>query len=400
MTRLVYIANVRIPTEKAHGLQITQNCEAFADAGADVALWVARRFNTSDMQQVEDVFAHYGVKKNFTLRRLFTLDLMPLVPERTDPVARAIFYLQLWSFVFSATLRLLFVRPDVVYSRTPLALLAASWVMPRHTLTYEAHQLAVGRFGRWLQKTVLRRVGAVIAVTEPLRDDLLKLGGVDAARVIVAHDGIRRARFEPLPSQAEARDAADWPKDAFIVGYVGRLHTMKMDKGVGTMLEALRDVDGAHVALVGGPDDMADELRDQWIAWGREPSQFLYAGQVPPDDVPRYMRTFDVCVMPLPFTPHFAYHASPLKLFEYMASGQAVLTTDLPGWADVVQHDHNALLVPPSDVDAMREALVRLRDDATLRQTLGQTARDEALQHHTWDARAKRILAHIATAKG
>ncbi|MEL7233447.1 MAG: hypothetical protein AAGK74_03060, partial [Chloroflexota bacterium] len=102
MTRLIYIANIRLPTEKAHGLQITQNCEAFADAGANVTLWTANRVNTDEMNAIDNVYAHYGVQRNFTIRQLPTLDLLPLVPDRTDAIARVIFYLQLLTFTLSA----------------------------------------------------------------------------------------------------------------------------------------------------------------------------------------------------------------------------------------------------------------------------------------------------------
>ena len=54
MPKLLYISLMRLPTEKAHGLQIMQNCEAFADAGCDVTLWVARRWNTREMRAVAD----------------------------------------------------------------------------------------------------------------------------------------------------------------------------------------------------------------------------------------------------------------------------------------------------------------------------------------------------------
>jgi len=100
----------------------------------------------------------------------------------------------------------------------------------------------------------------------------------------------------------------------------------------------------------------------------------------------------------LPFTPHFAYHASPLKLFEYMASGQAVVVSDLPAWADVVRDGENALLFPAGDVTALAQVLARLRADPALRARLGATARAEALTLHTWAARATRILAHIRQA--
>ena len=400
MTRLIYIANIRLPTEKAHGLQITQNCEAFATAGADVTLWAARRFNTPQMQPINDVHAHYGVTNTFDIRRLFTVDLLPLVPGRTDAVARVIFYLQLLTFTLSAWVRLLFNRADIIYSRDPLVLLLASLIKPKHVLAYEAHQLSVGQAGQALQAAVMRRAGTVVAVTDRLRTDLLALADdTDATRVIVAHDGVRAARFSDLPTQDAARAALGWDKAAFIVGYVGRLHTMTQDKGVGTLIRALTHVPAASIALVGGPDDMAAELKREWEALGMLPERFLYTGQVAPDDVPECLSAFDVCVMPLPFTPHFAYHASPLKLFEYMASRRAVVASDLPAWADVVRDGDNALLVPPSDVYALADALNRLRDNPALREGLGMTARHDVLAHHTWAARADFILRTISAAR-
>src|SRR5574338_612632 len=99
MTHLIYVANIRLPTEKAHGLQIMQNCEAFADSGAQVELWAAQRFNTPEFRAVSDVWSHYGVKRNFTLRRLPCLDLMPLAAGKNNLPARLIFYLQQGTFV-------------------------------------------------------------------------------------------------------------------------------------------------------------------------------------------------------------------------------------------------------------------------------------------------------------
>jgi glycosyltransferase involved in cell wall biosynthesis len=395
--RLIYIANMRVPTEKAHGLQIMQNCEALADAGAEVQLWVPRRRNTPALRAVGDPWAYYGVRRNFTLRRVPCVDLTPLAAEQTGLLARLVFYLQAFTFALAALAPALFTRADVYYSRDRLALLALSLVKPRRALAYEAHQFSPSRRGRRLERLAARRMGTVIAVTPPLAAELVKLG-VPAARVLVAHDGFRRERFTDLPSQAEARRALGWPDNLFIVGYVGRLHTLAMDKGVGTLIEALRDVDGAALALVGGPDEMAAALRDRWRALGLEGAYFLYAGQVESGRVPLYLSAFDVCAMPFPFTTHFAFFASPLKLFEYMAAGRAVVASDLPAWADVVQDGQTALLTPPGDARALAAALRRLRDDPAQRDRLGQQARARALEMYTWDARARAILCKLAEA--
>ncbi len=124
--KLLYIANIRIPTEKAHGLQIVQNCEAFADAGAEVTLWVARRVNIPELRGIHDVWTHYGVKQNFALRRIPCLDLLPLVPGRNDLLARLIFYMQQGTFVLMAVLRAMFTPTDIYYSRDGIVILALS----------------------------------------------------------------------------------------------------------------------------------------------------------------------------------------------------------------------------------------------------------------------------------
>ncbi len=391
MTQLLYIANVRLPTEKAHGLQIMQNCEAFADSGAEVRLWTAHRVNTPALRDITDIWAHYGVKRNFTRRTVPCIDLIGLVPDRADWLAKLIFHLQQTTFVLVALIGALFQQADIYYSREAITLFVLSLIKPKHTLAYEVHTMAGGRSGGWLRRQTLRRCGTIIPVTKRLGEDLVKLGA-DQARVLVAHDGIRQARFAQLPTQTEARTAVNWPQDAFIVGYVGRLHTMALDKGVSTLIEALKQVDDAVLALVGGPDDMAEILKQQWQNAGLDSNRFINAGQVTPERVPTCLTALDVCTMPFPWTEHFAYYASPMKLFEYMASGRAIVASDLPSTAEVVTNDESALLYPPGDVDALAAAIIRLRDDPTLRSRLGHNAREQVLSHYTWDARARAIL--------
>lgn len=417
MMRLLYLANMRLPTEKAHGLQIMQNCEAFAEAGAEVRLWVARRANTPELAAINDVWAYYGVRQQFSLRRLPCIDLL-LFASAHRVLMQAAFYVQQITYTLVALIAALFTRADVYYSRDALTILALSLVKPRYALAYEAHQLAVGRAGQWVQRQVVHRAGSIIAITPPLANDLALLVGAGFKRAglkptpttpnmprpalgtlpskfLIAHDGIRRERFAQMPSQAEARAALGWPPDGFIMGYVGRLQTLAADKGVGTLVKALQQVEGAALAIVGGPDEMAEALRRHWLALGLPAEHFLYAGQVAPEQVPLCLSAFDVCAMPHPYTRQFANYTSPLKLFEYMASGRPIVASDLPGWADVIQHEETALLVPAGDATALAAALTRLRADPELRQRLAQTAYQHVMAHYTWEARARAILEHL-----
>ena len=393
MPKLLYISMMRLPTEKAHGLQIMQNCEAFAKEGCDVTLWVARRWNTAEMRRVRDPFAFYGVDPVFSVRRMPCLDLFPLFPKGVND--RLAFYMLMLSYAVALLLRLPFARADVYYSRDEFLLWLLRFLKPKATLVYEAHLFPESGRGASLQRAVCQSVGSVIAITPLLRADLIKQREADPKRIITAHDGIRAARFAELPEKQDARRRIGWDEAGFIIGYVGRLSMIGMDKGLGGLIESIAAVDGACLALVGGPDDMAADLRRRWMAHGLDEARFLYAGQVAAADVPLHLAAFDVALMPHPATPQFAHYTSPLKLFEYMAAGKAIAASDLPGWSDVVTHDEHALLIPPDDKTAWSSALRRLRDDPALRQRLGENARKRALTHYTWSIRARRILAHV-----
>jgi glycosyltransferase involved in cell wall biosynthesis len=396
MPKLIYLTLVRIPTEKAHGLQIVQNCEAFAEVGYTVELWTAWRRNTPALRQVRDFYAHYGITHNFERRTLPALDLYPLLGGNPR-LERFAYYVHAFTALLWIVLRVLFTRAEVYYTRDEWVAYALSWVKPARQIVYEAHLFAPQARGAWLQSQVVQRSGSTIAITPDLRQALIEQRGAPPERVLVAHDGIRAARFANLPTREAARTQLGWSPRAYIVGFVGQLHMLNVDKGVGTLLQAVAQVDEAHLALVGGPAEQAERLRQQWVALGLPAARFLYAGQVPPHAVPLYLRAFDVCAMPHPRTEQFAHYTSPLKLFEYLAAGRAVVASDLPAWADVVTHGKTAYLVPAGDVAALTTALQHLQDDPILREHLAQAGQLRA-QDYTWYARAQAIKAHITRA--
>ena len=391
MSSLLYASLMRFPNEKAHSLQIAQNCEAFTQVGYEVRLCVPMRFNSPELRAIRDPFAHYGVQPCFRVQRLPVLDVMPWTRGRAQRLA---FYLIIASFGLALLLRLLFSRADVYYSRDEWLILIMSLVKPRARLVYEAHLFAQTRQGARLQRWTVARAGHTVAITPRLAHDLIAQRGAEPRRVVAAHDGYQAQRFAQLPTRQAARQALGWDESAFVVGFVGRLEMLNMDKGVGRLVEALADVEGMILALVGGPAENVQLLAAEWARRGGCATRFLALGQLLPVDVPRFLVACDVCAMPHPFTVQFAYYTSPLKLFEYMAAGCAIVASDLPAWADVVEHERTALLVPPDDSAALRRAILRLRDDPALRLRLGQAARQQA-QAYTWEARARRIRSFI-----
>ena len=83
---------------------------------------------------------------------------------------------------------------------------------------------------------------------------------------------------------------------------------------------------------------------------------------------------------------------SPLKLFDYMATGKPILCSDLPVLREIIQNNRNGLMLPDNDSGAWAKALERLSIDPAERNRLGSTAREDFLARFTWDARARRVL--------
>ncbi|MFW5875764.1 MAG: glycosyltransferase [Myxococcota bacterium] len=226
-----------------------------------------------------------------------------------------------------------------------------------------------------------RFLGGVIH-SELARRSYARLG-VPEERLTVAHNGWDPARMEPVLDQREARRRAGLAEGAFTIVYTGRINRQK---GLDTVLELARRCPDMRFVLVGSEGEGPIEREARALAnvhiepWKRfdEAAPYLYAA--------------DVMVVPPSSTPLLQHGNTvlPLKLFLYLAAGRPILGPDSPDCAEVLDPDDNALLVPPGDLDAATAALRRLRDDATLRERLGRSARAKA-RSCTWDARATRI---------
>jgi glycosyltransferase involved in cell wall biosynthesis len=88
---------------------------------------------------------------------------------------------------------------------------------------------------------------------------------------------------------------------------------------------------------------------------------------------------------------------SPLKIFEYMAAGKAILASDLPVLREILSHGETALLCPPHNIESWIESLNQLQKDPELRALLGNNAKTVFQSQHTWQARAKKVLENIMT---
>jgi glycosyltransferase involved in cell wall biosynthesis len=394
--RVLFIANARLPTEKAHGHAIVKMCEAYARIGLDVELWYPRRRQADPRLRVATIFEYYGVPEVFRARSLPNVDVIRAeswFPQRLLP-----FLIGAHDVIWAWYVAQLAKRGRFVLHHTRNAAVALCLARAGLATLLETHNPPAGPRRMLIRRlATLPHLRGVIALTDAGRQSLVALGIPDS-NISVLGSCVDLDSYKELPCKDECRDKVGLPKDRQVVGYVGRFQTRGMEKGIPTLITALgtlRRERGLRPVLlcVGGPMEPVPGYME--AAADQIPSEDLYfVDHVSSSEVPTWIRACDIGVIPFPDSDRFARFVSPLKAFEFQAAGVPLVASDLPALREVLTHGENAWLVKPDDPGALAQGLARLLSDEELRGSLG--ARGEvAVTEHTWVRRAERIWARF-----
>jgi len=276
---------------------------------------------------------------------------------------------------------------DAVYSRDQFTLWLLSF--SNRKFVYEIHKMP--RHPDFY-KRIWRKAHKIITITAVLKDAIVK-EGANAAKILVAHDGVDLDVFNAVNKSAEElKTELNLPKSQFLVGYVGKFKTLEQEKGLKTMIEALPLLDKEiKMAFVGGDEAEVKEYKYLAQRFNVLP-QCVFIGYQPYKRMAEYMKAMDAVVLPSPDKP-LAHYSSPLKLFEYMASGRPIIASDLPAIREVL-NDKNALFFKPENSDDLARAVKMLKSSPTLGYHLSQQALAD-VKNYTWTSRAENILKSI-----
>jgi glycosyltransferase involved in cell wall biosynthesis len=367
--RLLYIANIRLPTEKAHGIQIMYMCEAFARAGVEVELVVPQ-----GPAAPADPFQYYGVERLFTITRL---------PSVIRPGwGRIGFWIRAMSFARAAARYLRQSAFDYVYSRDKLVLLS----LPRTTpCIWEVH----GPEARPLMRILGERARMVVAITHSLAA-LCHANGIAKEKIVVAPDGVDLAQFSVALSRQEARQKLALPLEKKIIVYTGHLYIHKGAYTLATAASQMRDSADILIVFVGGTDvDLAHFRKAHEVD-----THIRIVGQRPHSEIPYYLRSADVLVLPNSSTSDTSrLYTSPMKLFEYMASGTPIVASDIEAVREVVDESMVSFFTPDDSTD-----LARCVKEVLANYSEAQRKADTTLSvvgKYSWNTRAQAILSRI-----
>jgi glycosyltransferase involved in cell wall biosynthesis len=254
------------------------------------------------------------------------------------------------------------------------------------------------------EERVWRAADGYVTITAALHRELVARFG-ERPRVAVVPDGVRAtavAHAGQVADQArstaeQAKHAAGHAAPAFTIGYAGHLYPWK---GVDLVIEAVAALPDARALIVGGHEKEPDLARVQAFAEELNcASRVTFTGLLPPPDVAAALQRADVLVLPNRASAISTAFTSPLKLFEYMASGRPIVASDLPSLREVLRDGENSLLVQPGNPPAFVAAIARLKEDAALGARLARQARED-VRDFTWARRAERLETLFAAVTG
>ncbi|MDX1927827.1 MAG: glycosyltransferase family 4 protein [Pirellulaceae bacterium] len=230
--------------------------------------------------------------------------------------------------------------------------------------------------------------GTIITVSEEVAGYVrAHLNDSDSSKVHVVPNGVDVERFAPTRfSQTNSRE--------FTVGFLG---TLKPWHGLESLLSAFEIVyqrfPSARLRIIGdGP--LREELQDR--IQNHRPqlqSQIDWVGAVSPLDVPCELSKLDVAVAPYLESDEFYF--SPLKVYEYMAAGRAVVASQIGQISTLIQDNINGCLYTAGDFQRLAAILIDLASDPNRRSRLGIAARECMAASHSWDSTLARILSHV-----
>ena len=340
----------------------------FCKAGHQATLVVPRKSSEQE-EGVDDVFTFYGV------------DPFPIVyiPWKAFPGSKYLysFFLACWIWLK---------RPALVYTRDfypalHVALLGIPVVMEFHSPPLWGKGPYKSLAKRFYRSKSLKKL---VVISEALRRIFTKQG-IEETRLLVAHDGSDPApeAQEPFPLQG-----------TFKVGYVGHLYA---GRGIKLIEGLARSLPGLDFHLAGGREkDVA-----RWKSQTSELKNIHFHGFLPPSQTHAFRASCDVFLAPYQKKVIISdgkrdssAYMSPLKIFEYMASGKAIISSDLPVLREVLD-ESIAVLCDPEKPEEWVDALKALLANPEFLKRLGHQAKEKFLTQYTWEKRASCVLNSI-----
>jgi glycosyltransferase involved in cell wall biosynthesis len=372
--KLAVISASTVPSGTANSIQAMKVCQSLAQVGAEVRVWLPGRQATPWPALAEQ----YG------LTTPFEITWLPAHPRlrRYDFAWQALRAARAWG-------------AQAVYTWVPQAALLALW--QNLPVLIELHDRPTGRFGPWLVKQIARHPGRkrLLFITQALQSALEHEQDVRVrpGEALIAPDGVDLERYLDLPSATEARRRLGLPA-GLTAGYTGHLYP---GRGMDVLVALAQALPQVNFLWVGGRPNDVTQWRTRIAQMGLH--NVTLTGFISNRQIPLYQVAGDLLLMPYERSVsvsgggNTADICSPMKMFEYMAAGRAILSSDLPVLREVLD-ESCAVFCPPEEPAAWVRSCTRLVEDEAWRERLAAASRIQ-VEPYAWQERARRCLAFL-----
>jgi glycosyltransferase involved in cell wall biosynthesis len=372
--KIAYISNSSIPSRAANSIHVMKVCQAFSDQGHDVTLLAPDRVNSYE-KGVKDIYAYYGVRSNFKVVKVLWLNFLK---------GKSYFY------GLFAAIRAILLGADLVYARHLYGAFFAS--LFGRKVIFESHApISTGsKLDLWLFKTTIgkKNFANLVVITFALKDYYLENYPQLINRIIVAPDGA-----DPVDEKIEVFDFAN-NKERLQIGYVGHLYP---GRGVEIIIKLAELCDWADFHIIGGTESDINYWKDS-----SNTINTTFHGFVTPVVAERMRVACDVLLAPYQNSVavsggsgNTVQWMSPLKIFEYMAAGKIIISSDLPVLHEVLEDNKNALLCEATNADDWAKKIEVIRDNPGQMKIIAQQGLKDFTTRYSWLSRVKTILEAI-----
>jgi glycosyltransferase involved in cell wall biosynthesis len=376
--KIACISASRVPSTAANSIQMMKACQAISQLGHDVFLYLPEHRN---LLKNIDLPSFYGLKNNLQIE---------YIPSRPS--------LKRYDFAYLAIRKARRNHADLCYVWLVQAGIFS--LLAKLPVLMELHGPPEGKFGPTLFRLFKKLSGKkrLLPITHALAVQLqerFQINLDDAQSIQVSPNGVDLERFLNLPEPKTMRLQLGLP-EALTVGYTGHLYT---GRGMDLLIELARCFPRINFLWVGGRQEDVNIWRERLLR--ENIKNIILVGFVENSQLPLYQAAADILVMPYERVisgssgGNSSSYASPMKMFEYMASKRAIISSDLPVIREVL-NPSNAMLCPPDDIATWSEALGTLIYDEDKRLSLAEQAWQD-IQGYSWLERARKALQGFPT---
>jgi len=356
-------------------------CEAFSNAGYNVTLFVG---GTSDDNSRSSLSAYYGVD--------YSDISIEIVKGEGRGLELRIALLSMYCFLTSIFKKHV---PEMIFSRNLYAAFFFAYLLKRKVV-YESHSPDTG-FRKLLQKMVItRKRVTTVVISEALKTVLMEHHDLDKACINVFHDAAPSGRnIQPKSKREGLRktlyEEVGITDNSLLVGYFGHLYSGRGLEVIQAMAAARPRV--TFLVFGGNESDISKRRKNNKL------NNLYFGGYIAHNDAIQLMSAMDILLMPyqrqvsIGISGHdTAKWMSPMKMFEYLAAGVPIISSNLPVLTEILHNGENALLVPPDDYSSWIEALDTLINKPSLAASLAKQGHEDYASKYTWDIRSRNII--------